>query len=82
MMKDSKVSIEVIMCPVCQRPTGRYVFYGYPTPEVEAAVEEGEFVLGGCILNEANDSCGCLLCDTTWNEKEWIFLLAENWKGH
>ncbi|MBQ9310282.1 MAG: hypothetical protein IJ222_05380 [Bacteroidales bacterium] len=48
-------------CPHCG---GKVVsiLYGEPTPEAFEAAERGEFILGGCCINELSPHWECLSC--------------------
>ncbi|MFT5203460.1 MAG: hypothetical protein ACI9C1_002860 [Candidatus Aldehydirespiratoraceae bacterium] len=49
-------------CPTCQRATIVPIAYGYPGPEMWAAVDRGEIVLGGCVVTPENPSWECTAC--------------------
>ena len=48
-------------CPQCGGKVVR-ILYGEPTPEAFEAAERGEFVLGGCLVNELSPDWECLGC--------------------
>ena len=48
-------------CPQCGGKVVR-ILYGEPTPEAFEAAERGEFVLGGCCINELSPDWECLGC--------------------
>ena len=48
-------------CPHCGGKVVR-ILYGEPTQEAFEAAERGEFVLGGCCINELSPDWECLGC--------------------
>ena len=48
------------------------VAFGYPGPEMIAAVERGEIVLGGCIVDDDDPAWECSECGTRVTEpRRW-----------
>lgn len=48
-------------CPRCRGALVRIV-YGFPSPELMAAVERGEFALGGCLVLGDDPARECSRC--------------------
>jgi len=46
-----------IKCPICDSENVKYVLFGYPSEGMIEAEAKGRFMLGGCVLGEANWFC-------------------------
>ncbi len=51
-------------CPSCGERRLVPIAYGYPGPQMWEAVDRGEIVLGGCIIEPDNPQWRCLSCST------------------
>ena len=51
-------------CPRCGGADAvRPIAYGYPSPDMQAAADRGEVILGGCMPGEATHTCrACRRC--------------------
>ena len=54
-----------LKCPACGHKPVATIMYGYPIecPELDAEIEAGKVVLGGCVLYEVNPAWQCTSCD-------------------
>lgn len=52
-----------LRCPRCGSTDTARIVYGYPGPEMLAAAERGEIVLGGCSITGDDPTRQCRACD-------------------
>ena len=57
-----------VKCPHCGGKVLN-IQYGYPGPEMMAASERGEILLGGCIISEDSPDCACPVCGQSFKRK-------------
>ncbi|MBM3459958.1 MAG: hypothetical protein FJX77_15665 [Armatimonadetes bacterium] len=53
-------------CPECGGTTILRIFYGYPTWEAWALVEDGQATLGGCFVSQWAPDWQCGVCRHEW----------------
>ena len=54
-------------CPECSSAGVVPILYGMPTREAWEAAERGEFVLGGCTVDEGQPTWSCSACGHQWD---------------
>jgi hypothetical protein len=57
-------------CPDCSSSDARQIVYGLPSPDLEAAVRRGEFVLGGCLVSDNDPAWHCTGCGHRFGNSE------------
>jgi ribosomal protein L37AE/L43A len=57
-----------LLCPSCGDREPQRIAYGYPYPEMWAAVERGEIVLGGCEISVTSPNWYCRRCGDRWSD--------------
>jgi hypothetical protein len=50
-------------CPQCGAEAVRPIVYGYPAPEATRQEDQGEIILGGCVIFEEAPTWRCKRCD-------------------
>ena len=57
-------------CPMCQQKAGARIIWGMPsmTVEVEAGINKGTLVLGGCIVSPDDADFRCVECGHEWRK--------------
>ena len=58
-------------CPRCASPRVAPIMYGYPSDMEGAlkAAEQGEVVLGGCVITGNDPKWQCLECKHVWGRR-------------
>jgi hypothetical protein len=64
------------VCPQCGSGRLVAIAYGYPGPEMMAAAERGEVLLGGCVVSEEMPLDGCADCN--WPRSESRAVIGED----
>lgn len=64
------MSVNYKQCPRCGSKNTVKIIYGYPSPELLFAAEEGEFKLGGCCIVMGHPEYFCNDCEHEWNREE------------
>ena len=54
------------MCPNCASDDVIPIIYGLPSEETEESAQKGEFILGGCIVEEGSPNLYCKSCEHNW----------------
>jgi hypothetical protein len=54
-------------CPQCGSGDVAQLIWGLPGPELMEKADQGEVVLGGCVVPEQVPHLTCRSCDATWD---------------
>jgi hypothetical protein len=57
------------VCPYCASDEVIPIIYGLPSPATEENARKGEFILGGCVVEEGSPNLYCKSCDHNWYDK-------------
>jgi len=71
--QDSRnLRVSVYKCPKCGSSKVARILYGYPimTEKLECEINEGKYVLGGCMAEMRDPSWQCTECNTDIFKKE------------
>jgi hypothetical protein len=57
-------------CPRCDSKEIARILWGMPAfdEDLERALDEGNVVLGGCLISEADPNRHCLACEYEWRQ--------------
>ena len=61
-----------IPCLACGAKGAARILYGLPlfSPELDALLDKGELVLGGCVISEDDPEWHCNSCGHDWAERK------------
>ncbi len=57
-------------CPICSAQL-RWISYGMPTDAITAALDSGEYVLGGCVVRDDAPDHQCEQCGAPFRLEQW-----------
>lgn len=65
-------------CPKCGSEKCIPISYGYPSPGWEEKVAKGEFVLGGCVVEDDSPEWECSNCHTSFGRSHLLDVDSES----
>ena len=62
----------ILQCPLCNNKNIATIFWGYPSDmkELEKEIDEGDIVLGGCMVTDHDPKWECNSCHHRWGERD------------
>ena len=69
--RDAHVREREMLCPECHASRVTPTVYGFPSPELVAALRRGAVSLGGDYLVEGDPCWACAACESRW--RAWPF---------
>ena len=67
------------ICPSCNQETGVDIVYGMPGEETALKAEQGEIVLGGCVIEPNQPNYHCVSCGFEWDRTRQFEEAKQKW---
>ena len=63
---------QIETCPKCKSKNFAEILWGYfpPTDEIDKGLEQGKYILGGCLVTDHDPKWECNDCCHRWGERE------------